>query len=120
MKFTQRRYKLQTLKILNQDINFKKLKNIKSRYKLQTIKISNQDDLGPIFRTFFYAENSVEFLGNMIFQNLFRGKFHFFSTFFGGKFSAEFSPKFSLEKMYERSAPGIASACHRGDWSYGS
>jgi hypothetical protein len=22
--------------------------------------------------------------------------------------------------MYERSAPGIASACHRGDWSYGS
>jgi hypothetical protein len=39
----------------------------------------------------------------MIFQNFFRGKFHFFPTFFGGKFSAEFSPKFSLEKMYEKS-----------------
>jgi hypothetical protein len=29
-----------------------------------------------------------------------------FSQHFGGKISAEFSPKFSLEKMYEKSAPG--------------
>jgi hypothetical protein len=51
----------------------------------------------------------------MIFQNFFRGKFHFSQHFLGGKFSAEFSPKFSpkfspefsQEKMYEKSAPGL-------------
>jgi hypothetical protein len=50
----------------------------------------------------FSAENSVEFVAEMIFQNFFLGKFWFFPTFFGGKFSAEFSP----EKMYKKSAPG--------------
>jgi hypothetical protein len=46
----------------------------------------------------------VEFLGKTIFQNFFRGKLHFFSTFFfwGGGFS----PKFSPEKMYEKLTPG--------------
>jgi hypothetical protein len=53
------------------------------------------------------AENSVEFLGKMIFQNFFCGKFNFFPTFFGGKFSAKFSAEFSPEKMYEKSAPDV-------------
>jgi hypothetical protein len=72
---------------------------------------------GRFFVHFFHgkslsAENSAEFLGKTIFQNFFRGKFHFFPTFFGRKFSAEFSPKFSMEfspkfspeKMYEKLA----------------
>jgi hypothetical protein len=42
----------------------------------------------------------------MIFKNFFRGKLQFFPTFFEGNFSAEFS----LEKMYEKSAPGRKSS----------
>jgi hypothetical protein len=45
----------------------------------------------------------VEFVEKMIFQNFSRGKLQFFPTFLGGKFSAEFS----LEKTYEKSAPGL-------------
>jgi hypothetical protein len=51
----------------------------------------------------------VEFVEKMIFQNFFRVKLQFLPTFFGGKFSAEFS----LEKMYEKSAPGIAESHFR-------
>jgi hypothetical protein len=65
---------------------------------------------GPIFRTFFSAENSAEFLRKTIlktiFQNFFRGKFNFFPNIFWGKFSAEFYPKFSPEKMHKKLAPG--------------
>jgi hypothetical protein len=74
-----------------------------------------QTHQGPIFCTFFFhekslsAENSEEFLGKTIFRNFFRGKLQFFPAFFGGKFSAQFS----LEKMYEKSAPGhpVVAGC---------
>jgi hypothetical protein len=36
---------------------------------------------GADFSYIFSAENSAEFLGKTIFQNFFRGKFNFFSTF---------------------------------------
>jgi S-adenosylmethionine:diacylglycerol 3-amino-3-carboxypropyl transferase len=65
---------------------------------------------GPIFRRFFSAENSAEFLRKMIFQT-FSAENSFFSQHFWGKFSAEFSgefpAEFSPEKMYEKSAPGL-------------
>jgi hypothetical protein len=59
------------------------------------------------------AENSVEFLGKIIFQNFFPWKIPFFPNIFfwgGGEFSLKFSP----EKMYEKSAPGLTGFWFRG------
>jgi hypothetical protein len=51
--------------------------------------------LRPIFRTFFSAENSVEFVGKKQFFETFSAEIsNFFQHFFGGKFSPE--------KMYEK------------------
>jgi hypothetical protein len=56
---------------------------------------------GADFSNIVSAENHFprkiprNFLEKTIFQNFFRGKFHFFPNILGGKFSAEFSPKFS-------------------------
>jgi hypothetical protein len=55
-------------------------------------------DQGPIFRAFFSAENSAEFLGKMIFQNFFRGKFNFFPTFFGENIPRNFLRNFPRKK----------------------
>jgi hypothetical protein len=52
-------------------------------------------------------ENSEEFLGKMIFQNFFRGKFNFFPTFFGGKIFPEIFRGIFPGKMYEKSVPGF-------------
>ena len=38
-------------------------------------KCTRNRPLGPIFRTFFSAENSVEFVAELIFRNFFLGKF---------------------------------------------
>jgi hypothetical protein len=68
---------------------------------------------GPIFRTFFSAENHFprkiprNFLEKRFFKTCFRGKFHFFPTFWGGKFSAEFSLKFSPEKNVRKIDPRV-------------
>jgi hypothetical protein len=75
------------------------------------VQVTENRLLGPIFHTFF----SADFFGKTIFQNFFRGKFHFFKTFsaensifpniFGGKFSAEFSPKFFPENNVRKIDP---------------
>jgi hypothetical protein len=59
----------------------------------------------PIFRTFFSAENSVEFLGKTIFQNFFRGKFHFFPTFWGEIFRGIFPEIFPVKNL-QKISPG--------------
>jgi hypothetical protein len=46
-------------------------------------------------------------LGKTIFQNFFRGKFHFFPTFLGENFPRNFPQNFHRKKMYEKSAPGV-------------
>jgi hypothetical protein len=61
--------------------------------------------MGKPFKGESGVDFSAEFLGKTIFQNFFRGKFHFFPNFFGGKTSAEFFLKISPEKMSEKSAP---------------
>jgi hypothetical protein len=55
------------------------------------------------------AENSVEFLGKMIFQNFFRGKLYFFPTFLGKNFPLNFPHNFPRKKIYEKSAPDWAN-----------
>jgi hypothetical protein len=41
---------------------------------------------------------SAEILGNTIFQNFFRGKFHFFQHFLGGNFPRNFPQNFPRKK----------------------
>jgi hypothetical protein len=61
---------------------------------------------GANFSYIFFRGKSLfaELLGKTIFQNFFRRKLQFFPTFLGGKFS--------LEKMYEKSAPGYPGGCN--------
>jgi hypothetical protein len=53
----------------------------------------------------------VEFVGKMIFRNIFHRKFQFFPTFFffggGGEIYVPFYPEICPEKMFEKSAPGV-------------
>jgi hypothetical protein len=55
--------------------------HIGSKTRLKT-DLGNQ---GPIFSTFFSAENSAEFLGKTIFQNFFSAENSIFSQHFWGK-----------------------------------
>jgi hypothetical protein len=73
----------------------------------QTPKTSNQ---GPIFRTFFSAENHFprkipQNILEIQFFKTFSAENSIFSQHFWGKFSAEFSPKFSPEKNVRKIDP---------------
>jgi hypothetical protein len=65
---------------------------------------------GRFFAHFFRRkshseENSVEFLGKMIFQNFFRGKIHFFPTFFWEEIFRGIFPKILRGKNVQKIGP---------------